>query len=120
MRLWRDRDFLKLWTGQTISEIGSRITREGIPLTAVMLLHASPAEMGVLASLNGFAALLFGPVAGLAADRFRLRPILIVADLGRAAMLAIPRTSFVVCLTKNFVFKLTGRWFIQHTIRSMS
>lgn len=89
MSLWRDRDFLKLWTGQTISEIGSRITREGIPLTAVMLLHASPSEMGVLASLNGFAALLFGPVAGLVADRFRLRPILILADLGRAAMLAL-------------------------------
>jgi len=87
--LWRDRDFLKLWFGQTISEIGSRITREGIPLTAVLLLHATPAQMGLLASLNGFGALLFGPIAGLVADRFRLRPILIATDLGRAGMLAL-------------------------------
>jgi MFS family permease len=85
--LWRDPEFMKLWTGQTISEIGSRITREGIPLTAVLLLHATPAQMGFLASLNGFAALLFGPVAGVTADRYRLRPILIGADLGRAAVL---------------------------------
>ena len=87
--LWHDPEFLKLWTGQTISEIGSRITREGIPLTAVMLLHATPAEMGLLASLNGFAALVFGPLAGIAADRFRLRPMLIWSDLGRAAVLAM-------------------------------
>jgi predicted MFS family arabinose efflux permease len=87
--LWRDRDFLKLWAGQTISEIGSRITREGIPLTAVLLLQATPAQMGLLASLNGFGALLFGPIAGVVADRFRLRPILIATDLGRAGMLAL-------------------------------
>ncbi len=87
--LWRDPEFLKLWTGQTISEIGSRITREGIPLTAVILLHATPAEMGLLAALNGFAALLFAPIAGVVADRRRLRPILIWTDLGRAAVLAL-------------------------------
>ncbi len=89
MSLWRDREFLKLWTGQTISEIGSRISREGIPLTAVLLLHATPGQMGILASMNGFAALLFGPAAGIVADRFRLRPLLVGADLGRAAMLAL-------------------------------
>ena len=58
MSLWRDRDFLKLWAGQTISEAGSRITREGVPLTAVMMLHATPLEMGLLSALGGLATLL--------------------------------------------------------------
>ena len=82
MSLWRDRDFLKLWAGQTISEVGSRITREGVPLTAVMMLHASPFTMGTLAALGGLATLLIAPIAGIVADRYRLRPILIAADLG--------------------------------------
>ena len=89
MSLWRDRDFLKLWAGQTVSEVGSRITREGVPLTAVLLLHASPLVMGTLAALGGLATLVIAPLAGVAADRYRLRPILIAADLGRALVIAL-------------------------------
>ena len=89
MTLWRDRDFLKLWAGQTISEVGSRITREGVPLTAVMMLHASALEMGLLAALGGIATLLIAPFAGIIADRNRLRPILVASDLGRALVIAI-------------------------------
>jgi predicted MFS family arabinose efflux permease len=89
MTLWRDRDFLKLWAGQTISEAGSRITREGVPLTAVMLLHATPVEMGLLSALGGLATLLIAPLAGVCADRYRLRPILIAADIGRALVIAM-------------------------------
>lgn len=113
--LWRDPEFMKLWVGQTISEIGSRITREGIPLTAVLLLHATPAQMGFLASLNGFAALLFGPVAGVTADRFRLRPVLIGTDLGRAAVLvSVPvlhyfgkLDMFALCVVMSLTAMLT-------------
>jgi MFS family permease len=86
--LWRHRDFLKLWLGQTISEIGSRITREGVPLTAVIVLGAAPFPMGVLASLSGISTLVFGPIAGLWVDRHCRRPTLIAADLGRAVVLA--------------------------------
>jgi predicted MFS family arabinose efflux permease len=85
--LWRHPDFVKLWIGQTISEIGSRITREGLPLTAVLVLHATPAQMGVVAALGGFAALVSGGLAGALAERRRLRSILIGADLGRALVL---------------------------------
>ena len=87
--LWRDREFLKLWSGQTISQVGSRITRDGLPYTAVLILHAGPMQMGLLAALGGIAALVSGPLAGVLADRYRRRPILIWADLGRAAVLSI-------------------------------
>jgi predicted MFS family arabinose efflux permease len=88
MSLARHSDFVKLWSGQTISEVGSRITREGLPLTAVLVLNATPAQMGVLAAIGGGSVLLFSLAAGLLVDRLRRRPVMIAADLGRAAVLA--------------------------------
>src|SRR5664279_2903838 len=85
--LARDRDFLKLWSGQAISRIGSTITSVGIPLTAASVLEASPLEMGLLAGASGFGVVVFGLFAGAWADRLRRRPIMIVADLARAALL---------------------------------
>jgi predicted MFS family arabinose efflux permease len=85
--LWRDSEFLKLWFGQAVSQIGSRISREGLPLTADVLLDASPFEMGLLSGVTAAAVLLFGLFAGAWADRLRRRPILIVTDLGRALVL---------------------------------
>jgi predicted MFS family arabinose efflux permease len=87
--LGRDHEFLKLWSGQTISQVGSRITRDGLPYTAVQLLHAGPLQMGLLSALGGTAGLFAGPLAGVVADRCRRRPILIWADLGRAAVLSV-------------------------------
>jgi len=110
--LWRSPDFLKLWTGQTISELGSRITREGLPLTAVLVLGATPQQMGFLAATGAGAVLLFGLVAGVWADRVRRRPILIGMDLIRAALLAtIPAAAFAHRLTMGqlyAVIALTG------------
>jgi MFS family permease len=85
--LGRDRDFLKLWGGQAISKIGSTITSVGIPLTASFLLGASPLQMGLLTASSGAGILVFGLFAGAWADRLRRRPILIAADLARAALL---------------------------------
>ncbi|MEO8659964.1 MAG: MFS transporter [Bryobacteraceae bacterium] len=91
LSLWRHLEFQKLWAGQTISEIGSRITREGIPITAFVALHATPMQMGVLVSLHGVSALFAGAMAGRAADRRRRRPIMIMADVGRAlVLLSVP------------------------------
>jgi Na+/melibiose symporter-like transporter len=85
--LWRQPDFLKLWAGQMVSEIGSRISRTALPLAAVLVLGASEFQMGVLSGAGAAAVLLFGLFAGAWADRLRRRPILIAADLGRAAVL---------------------------------
>lgn len=84
--LWQDRNFMRLWTGQTVSEFGSRITREGLPYAAVLILGASPFEMGVLAALAALPVLLVGLFAGVWADRVRRRPIMIATDLGRALL----------------------------------
>ncbi|MEO8026632.1 MAG: MFS transporter [Bryobacteraceae bacterium] len=86
--VWSNPDFRKLWFGQTVSEIGSRITRDGLPLAAVILLGATPTQMGILTGLSGVSVLLFSMYAGVWADRVRRKPVMILSDLGRAALLA--------------------------------
>ena len=85
--LWRHPDFVKLWTGQTVSKFGSHITGVALPLTAVLTLSATPAQMGVLAALGSLPVLLIGLPAGAWVDRLRRRPVLIAADVGRALLL---------------------------------
>lgn len=86
--LWRHPDFMKLWLGQTVSELGSRITRDGLPLAAVLVLGATPFQMGVLTAIGSAIVLVTSLPAGVWVDRLRRKPIMIAADLGRAALLA--------------------------------
>jgi predicted MFS family arabinose efflux permease len=93
-------DFIKLWTGQTISEFGSRITRDAIPLTAVILLAATPEQMGLLMAISSLPVLFFGLFAGVWVDRHRRRPILLAADIGRILLLlCIPALALFGALT---------------------
>src|SRR5947209_5675974 len=94
--LWRNVDFVKLWIGQTVSNAGSGITSVALPLTAVLVLSATPAQMGILNALDGLAVLLIGLFAGVWVDRLRRRPVLIATDLGRALLLGtIPLAAFL-------------------------
>lgn len=89
--LWHSANFVKLWTGRTVSTFGSHISGTAIPLAALLVLHASAAQMGVLTALGSLPVLLLGLLAGVWVDRLPRRPLLIVADVGRAALLfAIP------------------------------
>jgi len=85
--LWRHPDFLKLWIGESISLVGSQITILALPLVAVLLLEATPAQMGLLRAAQYGPFLLLGLLAGVWVDRLRRRPIMIWADLGRAVLL---------------------------------
>jgi MFS family permease len=87
--LWRHRDFLRLWGAQTVSDFGARITREGLPMMAVMTLAAAPTQLGLLAALSNGSALLVGLAAGDFVDHTARRPILIAMDLARAAILVV-------------------------------
>ena len=85
--LWRHPDFMKLWSGQAVSVFGSLITRIAIGFTAILYLHASTIAVALLASADILPGFLFGLVAGVWVDRLRRRPLMIAADLGRAALL---------------------------------
>ncbi|HET7182521.1 MAG TPA: MFS transporter, partial [Candidatus Limnocylindrales bacterium] len=85
--LWRHADFLKLWVGQTISELGSVVTRTTMPLVALLVLGGGPLEFALLVISESLAVLLVSLVAGAWVDRLRRRPLLIWADAIRAALL---------------------------------
>ncbi len=87
MTLWKHKDFLKLWAGQTISLAGSQVTTLALPLVAVITLNATPFQMGLFQVANSIPVLLLGLFVGVWVDRMRRRPILITADLGRALLL---------------------------------
>lgn len=98
--LWRHADFLKLWAGQTVSQFGSQVTVLALPLTAALTLHANAANMGFLAAASTAPFLVFGLFAGVWVDRLRRRPILILADIARFALLAlIPVLALLGALT---------------------
>ena len=86
--LFRQRNFALLWTGQSASLLGSQITYVAMPLTAVLLLHATPMEAGVLVALETLPFLLFGLFVGVMLDRRARRSVMIGADVVRAAALA--------------------------------
>ena len=85
--VWRERDFARLWTATTVSQLGSFITRTALPFAAILVLGAGAGEIAILRSVEPIAALTVGLVAGAWVDRLRRRPILVWADLGRAALL---------------------------------
>ncbi|MGW0672314.1 MFS transporter [Streptomyces sp. NPDC002746] len=89
--LWHHRDFRRLWAGQTVSLLGSRVTELALPVTAIVLLDAGPAQLGLLNSAQYLPVLCVTLFAGVLADRVRRRPLLIAANLGRASILtAVP------------------------------
>lgn len=85
--LWRHSNFVKLWLATSVSRLGSEFTGLAIPLIAVLVLGASPEQMGFLDGARFLPFLLIGLFAGVWADRHRKRPILITADLLRALLL---------------------------------
>src|SRR5215470_10134358 len=85
--LWKNTDFVKLWLGQTVSYFGSGITGIALPLTAVLVLSATPVQMGILGAFDGVSVLVIGLLAGVLADRVCRRPLMIATDLSRALIL---------------------------------
>jgi MFS family permease len=83
----RNTEFDKLWAGQAISIFGSGITSSALPLTAALLLGASAQDMGWLLALEAAPVLLIGLFAGVWVDRLPRRPLMILADVGRALLL---------------------------------
>jgi MFS family permease len=85
-RLWRHPDFLRFWTGETLSLFGSQVTVLALPLTAVLTLRATPVQMGVLDAALFAPFLVVTLFAGVWVDRVRRRPILIATNLCQAVV----------------------------------
>lgn len=88
-RLWGDREFVKLWAGETVSLFGSHVTATAVPLTAAVALHATPAQMGLLSAAQYAPFLLVTLLAGIWVDRRRRRPVLVVSNFARAVLIGL-------------------------------
>jgi MFS family permease len=103
--LWRNPDFVKLWGSLTITHFGGQVTFLALPLTAALMLNASPFEVGVLTALEALPYPLFGLFAGVLVDRARKLPIIIWADLVRGgALLAVPVCAWLGVLSMNVLY----------------
>src|ERR1700693_4329997 len=115
--LWRSRDFRKLWLSLTITSFGAQITNLALPLTAALLLHATPIRMGVLVALETLPFALVSLHAGVLLDRVRKLPVIIVADLGRGlALLAIPIAAWLGSLSMEILFAVGFLCGVQNVV----
>lgn len=116
--LWSHADFMRLWSGRAVSQLGSQISVVAIPLYAVLALDASPLQMGILGAAAGIPRLLVGFLAGAWVDRHRRRPIMVATNLAQAlAVATIPvaallgATSFALLVAVEVIAGLLAVFF---------
>ncbi|MFJ4160007.1 MFS transporter [Microbacterium testaceum] len=83
------RDFRRFWLAQSTSAVGSQVGDLAVPLLAVVVLHATAAEAGLVGVARWLPFLLLALPLGVVVDRRRRRPVLVTADLARAALIVI-------------------------------
>jgi MFS family permease len=109
--LWRHPDFLKLWSAETISQFGSQVTGLALPLVAIITLDVSAFEVALLGVVEFAPFILISLPAGVWVDRMPRRPILIVGDLGRAALLATIPIAFAMDALTMWQLYVVGFFF---------
>lgn len=88
--VWSNRDFRLIWSGQTVSDLGSGMTSLAYPLL-MLALTRSPAQAGAVAAVSSLPYLLFGLIAGALADRWNRKRVMVICDICRAMnMLSLP------------------------------
>ncbi len=103
--MWRHRDFLLLWSAQGVSAVGSRITRTALPIAAILVAGAGAYDLGLLTVALTLPGAMLAWIAGGWVDRHRRRPLMIGADLVRAAaLLSIPAAAFADRITLPLLY----------------
>ena len=103
--LLAERDFRLMWMSATITSFGGQITLLALPLTAVLLLDATPTQMGTMAALEAIPFTLFSLQAGVLVDRLRKLPILLIGEMFVGMTLAaIPALYFFGALSMHVLY----------------
>ncbi len=84
--LWRNRDYLLLWCGQLISNIGTQISQLAFP-PLVLAITSSPAQAGIVGALRSLPFVVLSLPAGALVDRWDRRKVMLLCDTGRAIAL---------------------------------
>ncbi len=111
--LWRNRDYMLLWSGQVVSTLGSTVTQIALPLL-ILAITGSPGVAGIAAGLGSLPYLFFSLPAGALVDRWDRKRVMILCDLGRALNIAtIPLALALGALTVPQIFLVA---FIEGTL----
>lgn len=103
--LWRDPEFLKFWSGEAISQVGAQVTTLALPLTAVLTLDASSSQVGFVNAASYAPFLMVTLLVGVWVDRVRRRPLMIMANVGRALLVsAVPLLAVLDLLRIEHVY----------------
>jgi MFS family permease len=84
--LWRNRDYILLWSGQMISAVGTRVSMLAFPLFVLALTH-SPLQAGLIGAMRGLPYAILILPAGALVDRWNRKRVMILCDIGRAIAL---------------------------------
>ncbi|MGC7094454.1 MFS transporter [Amycolatopsis lurida] len=87
--LWHNADFLKFWTGETISLYGSQISMLALPLTAIYVFDATAEEIGWLRFLQLAPFLAFAMLFGALVDRMRRKPVMVASNAVRMVLIGL-------------------------------
>lgn len=102
--------YARFWSADTVSTFGTYITTVALPTLAVVTLKASDTQVGLLNGARWTPYLLFGLLAGVVADRYRRRPILVATDLVRGSLLAL--VAILAALHEVNIYELAGFVFV--------
>jgi MFS family permease len=103
--LWRVPDFRRLWVSLTITSFGAQVTNLALPLTAALMLQATPLQMGILVALETLPFALVSLHAGVLLDRVRKLPVVIACNVSRGvALLLIPLAAYGGWLSVEMLF----------------
>jgi MFS family permease len=115
--LWRSPDFRKLWISLTVTSFGAQVTNLALPLTAALLLQATPLQMGILVALETLPFALVSLHAGVLIDRVRKLPVVIACNIARGvALLAIPAAAFTQQLSVELLYAVGFFCGVQNVI----
>ena len=115
--LWRSPDFRRLWISLTVTSFGAQVTNLALPLTAAIMLHATPLEMGILVALESLPFALVSLHAGVLIDRVRKLPVVIACTFARGfALLAIPLAAFTDALSIEILYAVGFFCGVQNVI----
>jgi len=107
-KLWRHRDFGRLWGGETVEWVSDSITSLAVPTIAILIFNAGPLEMGVLSALGNVGYPALGLFAGVMVDRWRRKPVLIWSNIIQVVALgSIPAAFFLGVLSLYQLFIVT-------------
>lgn len=79
--LWRDRSYLRLWSSMLTSSFANQVMMLALPLTAAVLLKATPTQMGLLTAIELSPFLLLSLPSGVWLDRVRKLPVYVVGEV---------------------------------------